>query len=122
MRHCLPDRYEKFQASLAGVHLSGSNKAQQNAFLRFIKSISKKLLKGTSGGFVNSVNKTFSALEYAEEDEKLIEIFDVILKTKNRLMIVDSNQSDPDIHSSLDYINLAESVLNRANFEHRIEK
>ena len=80
-------------------------------------------MKGTSGGFVNSINKTFSALEYAEDDEKLIEIFDVLIKTKNRLVIVDpSAEAKRDIHGTLEYINLAESVLNRANYEHRMDK
>ena len=80
-------------------------------------------MKGTSGGFFNSINKTFSALEYAEEDEKLIEIFDVLIKTKNRLVIVDpSTETNRDIHGTLEYINLAESVLNRANYEHRMDK
>ena len=86
-----------------------------------IKSISKRFLRGASGGFINSLNKTFSALEYAEQDEKLIEIFDVLVTTKNRLIIADP-KTHQDIHGTLEYIDLAESVLNRANYEHRMEK
>ena len=51
----------------------------------------------------------------------MIEIFDVLIKTKNRLVIADP-KTYQDIHGTLEYINLAESVLNRANYEHRMEK
>ena len=44
-------------------------------------------------------------------------MFDVLIKTKNRLVIRDGGE---DIHTSAKYIDLAESVLNRANYEHRM--
>ena len=51
----------------------------------------------------------------------MIEIFDVLVKTKNRLVIADP-KTRQDIHGTLQYIDLAESVLNRANYEHRMER
>ena len=59
-------------------------------------------------------------MPHAQDDEKLIEVFDVVIKTQNRLVIRDSNGED--IHCSSDYIDLAESVLNQANYEHRMGK
>ena len=44
-------------------------------------------------------------------------MFDVLIKTQNRLVI---KHGDSDIHMSDAYIDLAESVLNTANFEHRM--
>ena len=46
-------------------------------------------------------------------------MFDVLIKTKNRLVIRDGPKGE-DIHESAKYIDLAESVLNRANYEHRM--
>lgn len=57
-------------------------------------------------------------LPQAQDDEKLIEVFDVLIKTQNRLVI---KEGDVDIHCSTDYIDLAESILNTANFHHRMQ-
>ena len=70
---------------------------------------------------MGSFRRTFGALDYGEDEDKLIEIFYVLIKTKNRLIIRDV-KTKQDIHSQLEYINLAESVLNQANYLHRMQK
>ena len=122
MKHCLPETYFKFRNGLnqgTGSSSSG-NSSKDNAALRFIKNISKKFVKGNSGQR-GAFSRTFSVLPFAQDDEKLIEVFDVLIKTQNRLVIEDP-KAQGDIHSSKDYIDLAESVLNRANYDHRMDK
>lgn len=82
-----------------------------------VKNISKKFVGGNSSGSRGAFSKAFSVLPQAQDDEKLIEVFDVLIKTQNRLII---KEGDQDIHKSAAYIDLAESVLNTANLEHRM--
>ena len=89
--------------------------------LRMIKKVSKKFMQGSQGGQRGAFSKAFSVLPHANDDEKLIEVFDVLIKTQNRLVIRDG-QTREDRHCSAEYIDLAESFLNRANYTHRMEK
>ena len=47
-------------------------------------------------------------------------MFDVLIKTQNRLVIRDGTTRE-DIHSNQEYMDLAESKLNWANYEHRMQ-
>ena len=88
--------------------------------MRSIKSFSKRFV-GKNSKKRGTFSKTFSMIPYAEDDEKLIEIFDVVIKTKNRLVVRDG-KSQEDIHCSQEYIDLAESYLNSSNYMHRMSK
>ena len=65
--------------------------------VRFIMRVSKKFLNkkpGERGKFA----QTFSALNYGKDDEKLIEVFDVIIRTPTRLAIIDPNTKQDILH------------------------
>ena len=55
-----------------------------------------------------------------EDDEKLIEIFDVVIRTPNRLIVRDENGRD--IHTTSAYLDMVEEALNPANLRHREAK
>ena len=59
--------------------------------------VSKKFLNkkpGERGKFA----QTFSALNYGKDDEKLIEVFDVIIRTPTRLAIIDPVTKQDILH------------------------
>ena len=51
--------------------------------------VSKKFIGKQSPDEHGAFTKAFSSLHYGKDDEKLIEVFDVIIKTPTRLVITD---------------------------------
>ena len=72
-------------------------KTRLNGPVGFIMRISKTFLNkkaGERGVFA----KQFSALSYGKSDEKLIEVFDVVIQTPTRLVIVDPVTKQDILH------------------------
>ena len=72
-------------------------KTRLNGPVGFIMRISKTFLNkkaGERGVFA----KQFSALSYGKSDEKLIEVFDVVIRSPTRLVILDPTTKQDILH------------------------
>ena len=97
MKHCLPERYLKFKHDIVASQSTNKTSSssvmyntprKDNFYLRAVKKISKAFLQRGSGG--GRFTKIFSVLPQTKDDERLIEVFDVLIKTQNRLIIRDT--------------------------------
>lgn len=108
MKHMCPTVYANFrQGTRPGSKIKEEVVVDEEPSVRvktrlsgpvgFIMRVSKTFLNkkaGERGVFA----KRFSALSYGKADEKLIEVFDVVIRTPTRLVIVDPTTKQDILH------------------------